>query len=174
MGKAGIFLEDDHVELIEGEIVEMTPIGSRHAGHVYRLQALFSQNLDPKEFFVRVQNPIRLSVDSEPEPDIAIVRSRADSYTLRHPGPEETLLIIEVADSSLDYDREIKASLYGRFGIPEVWVLNLQADSVHVFRTPSEKGYETQYELKSNDVLVPEKLPGPVLQVSEILVTEQV
>lgn len=169
MGEAGIFHEDDRVELIEGEIIEMTPIGSRHAGLVNRLQWVFSQALDASEFLVIVQNPVRLSIDSEPQPDIVIARYRPDFYTVRHPGPEEILLIIEVADSSVDYDTTIKMPLYARSGIPEAWVVDLNTRSVRIHRRPTLQGYEVSYEARSGDILVPEKLPGPIASVSEIL-----
>ena len=133
MAQAGIFGEDDRVELIDGEIVEMTPIGSRHAACVDKLNHLFSDRVRGRAI-VRIQNPVRLSGDSELQPDVALLRPRADFYASEPPGPPDILLVVEVADTSLLYDRDFKAARYARGGIPEVWVVDLEGKQVHVFR----------------------------------------
>ena len=142
MADAGILTEDDRVELIEGEIVELPPIGSRHAACVDRLNRLFVTQVGDRAI-VRVQNPIRLSERSEPEPDLALVRARPGFYAEAHPGPGDLLLIVEVAETSFDYDRSVKSRLYARAGIPELWIVELQRDRVEVFSEPRADGYHT-------------------------------
>jgi Uma2 family endonuclease len=122
MVQAGILHEDDRVELIEGEIIEMAAIGSRHAACVNRLVQLFVMHV-AGQAIVHAQNPIRLSERTEPEPDLSLLKPRPDFYAAGHPGPQDVLLVIEVADSSIGFDREIKIPLYARAGIPEVWSL---------------------------------------------------
>lgn len=119
MAEAGILREDDRVELLEGEIVEMTPIGSRHAACVDRLNQLGVRGVGPRAI-VRVQSPVRLGERSEPQPDLTLLRARPDFYAHAHPGPADVLLIIEVAEASADADRTVKMPLYARAAIPEV------------------------------------------------------
>jgi Uma2 family endonuclease len=119
MGKAGILRPDDRVELIRGVIVEMAPIGSRHAYCVDRLTRIFQRALRDEEGWVRTQHPVSLPGDSEPHPDLVIARGPGNQYAQRHPQPDEVLLLIEVADSSLVYDRRTKVPLYAGAGIPE-------------------------------------------------------
>jgi Uma2 family endonuclease len=121
---------------------------------------------------VRIQNPIRLSIEDEPEPDIAIVLYRPDFYSVRHPGPEEVLVVIEVCDSTLDYDREVKLPVYARAGVPEVWLVDVNSRSIGVYRRPTPDGYEESREARAGDLLVPDRLPGPVLAVDDILIGE--
>src|SRR5437868_12357745 len=124
MAAAGVFSEDDRVELIEGEIVEMNPIGSRHAACVGRLTKLL-ERLTGDRAIVWVQNPVQVSDYSEPLPDVALLNPRDDFYSQATPQATDVLLIIEVAESSLEYDRSIKLPLYARSGIVEVWLVNL-------------------------------------------------
>jgi len=140
MGKAGLFGEDDRVELIEGEIVEMTPIGSRHAGTVKRLIRLLSQAVGGQAI-VAAQDPLTLGPRSEPQPDIALLRPRDDFYTTSHPGPGDVLLLIEVAEASLRYDREVKLPLYARHGIPAVWLVDLAGRELTAYEQPADDGY---------------------------------
>ncbi len=116
MGQAGILGEDDRLELLEGEIVEMAPIGSRHQAVVDRLTRLFSNRLGDAAV-VRVQGPVRLGEETEPQPDLLLLAPRADFYASAHPGPDDVLLLVEVSDSSTEYDREMKLPLYARYGI---------------------------------------------------------
>ena len=139
MVEAGVFGEDDRIELIEGEIVEMAPIGSRHAACVKKLNQLFASALGDR-VIVSVQDPIGIA-GSEPEPDVALLRPRDHFYAEKHPGPEDVLLVVEVADSSFQYDREVKMPLYARFGIPEAWLVDLGNDEVVIYREPSSSGY---------------------------------
>ena len=140
MGDAGILRPEDRVELIDGEIIDMSPIGALHAAIVARVATLFSQKLGAAAI-VWCQNPLRLDDVSEPEPDIAILRPRADFYTTAHPGPDDVMLVIEVADTSLAYDLGVKVPLYARHGIPEAWVIDAATRRTRVFRRPAGGGY---------------------------------
>ena len=139
MGETGILGPRDRVELIDGEIIDMSPIGVLHAAIVARLASHFSQRLGPIGV-VWCQNPLRLDDISEPEPDIAILRPRADFYMTAHPGAADVLLVIEVADTSLAYDLGTKVPLYARHGIPEVWVIDAATRHSRVFRRPVGNG----------------------------------
>jgi Uma2 family endonuclease len=168
MAEAGILSEDDRVELLEGEIVAMSPIGSRHAGLVNRLTRLFSQRAGD-QVIVSVQNPIRLGEHSEPHPDLALLRPRADFYASSHPGPEDVLLIVEVADTSAAVDREVKVPLYARWGVPEVWVVDLGGERVEVYRQPGVGGYEQRLTLARGDVVSPQAFSELRLAVADLL-----
>mgnify|MGYP000011744326 FL=1 len=168
MGRAGILTEDDRVELIEGEIVEMTPIGLRHAGCVNRLVALLAPVVTSRAL-LHVRNPIRIGEQSEPQPDLALLRPRQDYYAAGHPGPEDILLVIEVAETWTAYDREVKISLYGRSGIREAWLVDLDAGQVEVFRQPGPEGYAERQILRAQDTVSPLALPDVSLRVGEIL-----
>jgi len=134
MADAGIFKADDRVELIEGEIVEMSPIGSLHSECVEELNTLLRAALRDKPFKVRSQNPVHLGEHTEPQPDLAVVR--AQSYRTDHPTVADIALLIEVADASLMYDRRTKTPLYLRFGVPEVWLVDLINHTIEV-HTPA-------------------------------------
>src|ERR1700733_118976 len=130
MGEAGILTEDDRVELIEGELVAMAPIGSEHAAASNSLTRMLVLAVGDRGI-VAVGNPVRLNRHSEPQPDFSVLRPR-DDYRKTLPRPEDTMLAVEVANTSLDYDRKVKLALYGRRGIPEVWIVNLAAKEVEV------------------------------------------
>mgnify|MGYP005850732689 CR=1 FL=1 len=168
MGTAGIFSEDDRVELIEGEIVEMSPIGSRHANCVRRLIYLLSR-MTGERAVIDVQNPIRLGEYSEPQPDVTLLRPRPDFYAAAHPGPADVLLVIEVADTSADYDREVKVPLYALAGIPEVWLVELYAEQIEVYRQPLPHGYQEVQIVRRGQHLSPQAFPEPALAVDDIL-----
>lgn len=169
MAEIGIFSEDDRVELIEGEIFEMAAIGNRHAACVRRLNHYFNQYVGAQEALVDVQDPVRLSHRSEPQPDLVLLRYREDFYAAGPPAPEDVLLLIEVADSSLLFDRSTKVPLYARSGVCEVWVINLEAEEIEVYRQPSETGYGEMLRLRHGDTLAPEALPNLRLEVSSLL-----
>lgn len=135
MGEAGVFAPDARVELIEGEVIDMAPIGSKHGSAVKRLVALLTTAFGPRAI-VSVQDPLRLSDLSEPEPDLMLLKPRADFYAAAHPTGADVLLLIEVADTSARYDREIKLPLYARHGVPEVWIVDLDARLVRFYRAP--------------------------------------
>jgi len=140
MAEAGIFKEDDRVELIEGEIIDMPPIGIDHAYFVNRLTSIFVQNIG-HQANVSSQNPIRLNSRSEPQPDIALLRYREDFYRHTRPSPEDILLLVEVSDTSLRYDMEVKLPLYARHGIPEVWIVDLEHRRIEIFCKPLDDAY---------------------------------
>lgn len=139
MAEAGIFSEGDRVELIEGEIVEMTPIGRRHFFCVTTLTHLLVNGVGDRAL-VSIQNSFRLSGRSEPEPDVAVLRRRPD-YRSVDVGPDDVVLLIEVADTSLEYDREVKLPVYAQAGIPGVWIVDLSGERVEVYRRPGRDGY---------------------------------
>ena len=169
MAEVGILSQHDHVELLDGEIVDMTPIGSRHAACVNRLNSLLADLLGQRAI-VSVQNPIDLGPDSEPQPDLAVLRPRADFYGEAHPGPEDILMVIEVADTSADFDRTVKLPLYARAGIREAWVVDLGSESVEVHQGPAERGYQSVEALRRGQRLVPQAFPDLALAVADVLV----
>lgn len=168
MGEAGIFSEDDRVELIEGEVIDMAPIGTKHASIVDELNHLISRAV-PDDCRARVQNPLRLAGANEPQPDLAVVRKNASRYAVAHPGPEDVLLLIEVADSSLAYDRSVKIPLYARHGIPEVWLVDLGNRAVEVFREPSADGYRKVRRYHPGERLKSLALSEIVVDLAELL-----
>jgi Uma2 family endonuclease len=166
MGTMGFFAEKDRLELINGDIVQMSPIGSLHAAGVNRIVDLF-RKVD--NTFISVQNPIRLDDATEPQPDVTLLRRRGDFYASAHPRPADVLLLVEVADTSLDYDREIKIPLYAAAGIPEVWLLNLNGPELVVYRSlVSGKYTEVRYP-QPGDTITPAQLPGATFPVDRIM-----
>jgi Uma2 family endonuclease len=168
MAEAGVLRDDDRVELIEGEIVDMTPIGPRHSAVVNRLTHSLVRNCGDRAI-VQVQGPIRLGLHSEPQPDVVLLRPRPDFYETAMPGPESVLLLIEVADTSLPYDRTVKLLLYARAGIREVWLVDLVRNQVEVHLDPAENGYRSSETHGSGDRLVPIAFPEVSLSPAEIL-----
>jgi Uma2 family endonuclease len=168
MGEVGILTEDDRVELIEGQLIAMSPIGSEHAGTVNALNRRLVLAVGDRGV-VAVQNPVQLDDRSEPQPDFAVLKPRADDYRRATPRPDEVLLIIEVADSSLAYDRRVKRSLYARHGIPEFWIVNLAAGEVEVCRAPEGGQYASVSHVGRGGVLEPQLLPGAVIPVAALL-----
>jgi Uma2 family endonuclease len=168
MGEAGIFSPDCRVELIDGEIFEMTPIGPWHAGVVNRLTRAFVTGVGDRAV-VHVQNPVGLDRHSEPLPDLMLLRPRPDFYGTAHPTPADAFLVVEVADTSLDRDRGRKLPLYARAGVPEVWIVNRQADAVEVFRDPSGGDYRERRQFERGQTLAPLAFPDLALRVDDIL-----
>ena len=168
MGDAGIFTEDDRVELIDGEIIRMSPIGSRHAACVRRLDALLNR-LVSQVAQVSAQNPIRVSDFSEPQPDIALLRPLADFYAQGHPTPADVLLVVEVAETSVEYDREIKGPLYARAGIAEMWLVNLREEFVEIYTNPAGGSYQSVRRATRGESFASQSLPDMTLSVDEIL-----
>lgn len=165
---AGILGEDERFELLEGEIVAMSPLGPQHSATVTRLTELFYE-LGISGITIRVQDPIRLGDYSSPQPDIAVVNRRSDRYAGGHPEPEDVLLLIEVSESSLAYDRDVKLPLYARAGIAEVWLVALLPQVVEVYRAPNDNGYGEKRTLQRGDTLTSIHLPGAGLPVERIL-----
>lgn len=151
MGDAGVFAPDVRVELIEGEVIDMAPIGNRHATAVRRLSKLLFDALGARAV-VSVQNPLRLGSDSQPQPDLAVLQARGDFYAAGMPTARDALLVIEVSDTSARFDREIKLPLYSRHGVPEVWIVDLDSRLVRFFRGPLGDGWAVALESAS---------PGP-------------
>ncbi len=158
IGKTGIVSEGDRVELIEGEIIDMAPIGSEHAAVVRRLVRSFDRVVG-EQAIVSAQDPVWLSNFSEPQPDIALLRFRDDYFRHAHPRPDDVLLIVEVSDSSLRYDRAVKLPLYARYGILEVWLVDLENRCLHVCREPAEGGYKEVQTVEHPGVMAPLQLP---------------
>ena len=170
MGKAGVFGEDDRVELVGGEIVNMAAIGSYHAGCVDILTYQFSRRV-PEGVVVRVQNPLQLDKLTVFQPDLAILLPRDDFYTESHPTPKDVLLIIEVSDSSVDYDRNVKIPRYAQSGVPEVWQVNLVYGLIDKFSDLDTENvrYRSVMRHSSSQQIVPTQLPDISLNVSDIL-----
>jgi Uma2 family endonuclease len=166
MVAAGIFGPEDRVELLDGEIIEMSPEKSRHAAAVdLALEALRRAFGDG--FVVRVQHPLALDDTSEPEPDLAVVPGRARDYADAH--PRGAALVVEVADSSLDYDRTRKTAAYARAGIREYWIVNLVDRRLEVFRDPRAAAYESRLTFGAGDTLAPLAAAGSQVMVSDLL-----
>ncbi len=166
---SGILHEDDRVELIDGRIVDMTPIGTRHSACVNRLNSLFNQKLQGRAI-VSVQNPVQLSEEhSEPQPDMTLLKYREDFYSGELPKGEDVFLIIEVADTSVEYDRETKIPLYARANIKEAWVVNLQENCIEIYSSPSTGGYESRRIARHDQVLSPKNFSDISLTAKQIL-----
>jgi Uma2 family endonuclease len=168
MSASGILTEDDQVELIEGEVIEMAPIGSRHAACVDRLNRLLNRRLG-EQVIVRVQNPLYLSENSEPQPDVSLVQFRADFYETGHPQPQDVLLLIEIADTTLEFDRSVKTSLYAGAGITEVWLVDLNNQALEIYREPSPIGYKSVHKFKRNQSISAQAFPKVSFDTAEIL-----
>lgn len=168
MIRRGILSEDDRVELIRGEIIEKMPIGDEHSASVKKLNRILS-GLVGDRAIVSVQDPIRLE-DSEPEPDIALLRPRSDFYASGKPQASDVLLLIEVADTSLEFDRTVKRPLYAQAGIQELWIVNLADRSVEIYRQPKPTG-----EFQFVRILTPgqradvQAIPGLAIDVDAIV-----
>ena len=166
MAMAGLLDETDRVELIEGELIDMAPIGSKHAFRVDSISRAL-QRVAGKLFLVRVQNPVLLGERSEPQPDIAVVKDK--NYAESHPGAEDVLLIVEVSDTTLAYDRDVKLSLYARHGIPEVWLLDVNAGEMTVYREPAEGQYRLIRKPMAAEAVSPVLAAGVAVSVADVL-----
>ena len=168
MGEAGILHEDSRVELIEGEIIEMSPVGNRHIACVNRATALFTAKLAGKAI-VSIQNPVLLSRITEPQPDVVLVRPRDDYYEAKRMSSEDTLLVIEVSDTTLRYDRNRKMPLYAKSGVPELWIENLQSNVILVYRDPGPTTYSTSLVLHRGDSISLLAFPDIAFKVDDLL-----
>ena len=168
MAVTGILSDADRFELLEGEIVEMSPPGPQHSSIVTGITELFYV-FKNQDITIRVQDPIRLGDFSAPQPDVAIVNRRRDRYSGGHPEPEDVLLLIEVSESSLTYDRDVKLPLYAAAGIAEVWLVVLLSQVVEVYRAPGENGYGEKRTMRRGDTVSPLHLPEVVLPVDEMI-----
>lgn len=168
MARAGILREGERVELLDGEIFEMAPVGDPHNGCVARSNVAFLRRLDGRAI-IFVQSPIRLSSGAEPVPDLAILRHRNDYYSLGKPVPDDVYLVIEVSDTTLRYDRGRKLAAYARSGIPEVWIVDLNGEQILIFRSPEGRSYGEEIVVERGGTLAPLAFPDLVLRVEEIL-----
>jgi len=168
MAQSGILTEQDRVELIGGRVVCMSPIGSRHAGVLKHLNHLLSQRVGERAI-ISVQDPVHLDDYSEPQPDLAVLRPRADFYMGGHPGPADVLLLIEVADTFGDYDRQVKVPVYARASVPEVWLVDLVQDCGQIHVRPEQGAYQEVLSLRSGARVSPRLLADLNLSVDQLL-----
>jgi Uma2 family endonuclease len=165
MGEVGVFAHDARVELIEGEVIDMAPIGSRHARAVNYFTMHLVEALQ-RSAVVAVQNPVALDEHTEVQPDVAVLRMRADLYGISHPRPRDVLLIIEVADTTVRYDLDVKLPLYARAGIAEVWVVDLEVGVLRLFRDPGGGDYREKQELGRVGAMAIPHLPAATIDLS--------
>jgi Uma2 family endonuclease len=168
MAEAGILTETDRVELIEGEIVEMSPIGDRHAMSVNRATMIFARGLGDR-VVVSVQNAAHMDRYNEPQPDVVLIRPREDFYGTGHPNPEDVVLLIEVSDTTLRFDRNVKLPVYARNGIREVWIVDLKNDVIHVHREPKGRIYSLIETKKRTESISPQVFPDFAIKVDDLL-----
>ena len=168
MAETGVLRPDARVELIEGQILDMSPIGPFHGGVTNRLARLFIK-LAQDRWYVSIQTPLRLDEHSEPQPDMMLLKPDPGDYTSHHPEPSDVFLLIEVADTSVGYDRNDKLPAYGRAGIREVWLVNLVESVVEVFGQPHFTGYGTHTLLRAGDKAHPSAFPDIAIDVATVL-----
>lgn len=168
MGEAGVLTEDDRVELLDGAIVRMSPIGTPHASTVARLNTLLVRRFADRAT-IWVQNPIVLDRWSEPQPDLCVLAPRVDFYAATHPRPRDVLLGIEVMASSRDYDRTLKLPLYAKAELREVWLVDPETETIAVHRRPALRGYLSSATYGRGQAIRPVAFPRMRVRVNEIL-----
>ena len=168
MVQTGILQEDEHIELLAGEVREMSPIGSRHVACVNRLNTILNLHVRGQAI-ISIQNPIRLSDYSEPEPDIAVLHVRADYYASSLATPDDIMLVAEVADRSLEYDRDEKLPRYAEAMIPEVWVIDLNHDTIERYLRPLQGRYAEAVTYQRGEQFITNLLTPYTLVVDTIL-----
>ncbi|MCP9496491.1 MAG: Uma2 family endonuclease [Pyrinomonadaceae bacterium MAG19_C2-C3] len=169
LAEADIFAADTRVELIEGELMMMSPIGKRHAAYVNRYVGVF-RNIDPAIAILSVQNPLLLpNTNSEPVPDVMLLKPREDFYEAVQPQPADVLLLIEVSDTTLNYDRRIKLPLYARHGIIETWITNLVQNIIEIYTEPKNGIYTVQRIAQRGEQISPQAVPDFIVNVDAIL-----
>jgi Uma2 family endonuclease len=168
MADAGILREGDRVELIRGEVIQMSPINPPHNGTIHRANQYLVRVLGDRAI-VGVQGAVRLDDYDEPQPDIYLLRPRDDFYTARHAGPDDILLIIEVADSSIEYDKTVKLALYAERGVPEYWISDLQSDCIIVYSDAEGSTYRTVRLVHRGEQLTPRLLPDCTIPAEALL-----
>ncbi|MGH9063130.1 MAG: Uma2 family endonuclease [Acidimicrobiales bacterium] len=168
LAEAGVLGEDDRVELIRGELIEMSPIGSRHAESLRRLSRALAGAVGADRAALAIQDPLRLP-GSEPQPDLMLLAPRPSGYWDAHPGPRDVLLLVEVADTTVRYDREVKLPLYAEAGVPEAWLVDMVAGRVEVHREPRPDGYRTVTLARGGDRVAPAAFPDAKVEVAPLL-----
>ena len=168
MDTLGISSEGVRTELVKGEIIEMNPMRARHAAAVNRVGDRMVSLLEDKTL-LRAQLPLRLNACNEPQPGLALVKARRDFYEFRHPGPADVFLVIEISDTSLDYDRDVKVGVYAAARIPEFWVLNLVGSALLVFRSPSRGDYRTLLRYQRGEHLSMFAFPDIEIAMADLL-----
>ncbi|MEQ8969401.1 MAG: Uma2 family endonuclease [Coleofasciculus sp. C1-SOL-03] len=168
MVETGILTPDERVELIEGQLYQMAAKGTFHRAAITRIKRLLERRLGNR-VLLRFQDPVRLSDDSEPEPDVAVVQPDPFDYEDHHPTPEEIYLLIEVSDRTLKRDRKLKAPAYGRSGVREYWILDVNSRQLYVFREPRMEGYANQVVLAESDLIAPLAFPDCQVSVQDLL-----
>lgn len=168
MAESGILQPDERIELLEGQIIQMAAKGTAHSAAVTRIERLLRNRLGER-VLLRFQDPVRLNDYSEPEPDVAVVQPNTLFYEDHHPIPSEVFLLIEVSDTTLKFDREVKSPAYARSGIAEYWVLDVKARKLHVYRVPGADGYQSEAILSEELTVAPLAFPDCVITVREML-----
>ena len=169
MAEAGILAPDERVELIEGEIIAMSAIGDEHRASVYSVNHRFASLMVAERVIVSVQADLRLDTRSQPEPDLMLLKWRDDFYRHDAPGADDVLLLIEVSDTSLRYDRNVKLPLYARFEIPEVWIANIPARVIEVYTVPVDGRYTVSRIYRRGETVSPSAFGDIEVPVSRIL-----
>lgn len=169
MVEAGILTEDERVELLDGMIVQMLPISPRHAACGKRFLKLFSQQLGNNSI-ISVHNPVELSDRSEPQPDIALLQPRSDFYEADHPQPKDIFLIVEIADTTVEADRQVKIPLYAGSGVSEVWLVDISGQLIETYRQPTAAGYQDMQKCLRGQRIAPQAFPEIQLTVDDVLV----
>jgi len=168
MAETGLLAPNARVELLDGQIIDMSPIGPLHGGLTKRLNQFFSRTAKGR-WVVAVQDPLHLDEHSEPQPDLMLLKPAPGDYTDRHPAPKDVFLIIEVSDTSLHYDREEKLPAYARAGITEVWIVNALEKNIEVHREPHVTSYGSTTVLRSGDKVSPLTFPDIAVDVAELM-----
>ena len=170
MAEVGILSRESRVDLLDGIIVDMLPIGPFHAGIVGRFIQRFAE-LNQGRWMVNVQNPVKLGPRSEPQPDFVLLKPQPDFYTAEHPNPEDVYLLVEIADSSVRYDREEKLAFYAKGGIGEFWLVNLPERVIEVYSEPQSDGsYRSNFRAQLGEVITLKAFPEVVVSVSDLLI----
>ena len=168
LGDAGILAHTERVQLLDGDIIVMPPIGNRHQSGTDRINYTMGIDLQGRAI-VRNQGPVHLDESSAPQPDLTLLRWRDDFYETAHPGPADVLLLIEVADSTLAFDRTTKLRLYAQAGIPEVWIVNLRDRRVEAYTEPLDGEYANVRYFEIGDTVSPQRFPDIALPVARII-----
>ncbi|HEX5370578.1 MAG TPA: Uma2 family endonuclease [Dehalococcoidia bacterium] len=169
MAEAGILGEDERVELVEGEIIEMPPIGSQHASIVDHLAELLRRGLVPERHQLRIQGPLRLDGESQLQPDLTLLKPRSDFYAGAHPSAEDVLLLIAVSDTTLAYDIGRKQAVYADAGVPEYWVVDVAGRRIEVYRGPALDNYKQRLIIMPGESIAPLAFPDLMIAVNDVL-----